>query len=744
MRGRPCCAAFVILIALIGVLRAMGIPLWGERRFDENVLTFIENREFLSVTGTVDARNEYDDGISYLISGSVLDLNGEPLSIGSVMLYFKNTETDLPIGAEVFAKGKLSLYEHAANDGGFDAFSYYAGEDRYFRMSVKETKILSVPRFSLRRWTYGLRKRMNAILLEGAGERSGGVLSAMMLGDRSGISDETSLDYSSAGLSHLLAISGLHVSLIGMAVLKLLKTVTANRYVQAAVSVSFLLFYTLFTGARESTVRAFLMFAVMAAGKALLQSYDAASSLSAAGIIILIIRPAALFRAGFQFSFAASFGAALICPMLLKRIGIVPGKAGRIRGTLLSAAFVWISVQIATVPVMLWHFYEFPLLSILPNMVFVPLMSIVMLLGFAGAFAGMILPFLSRILLAVPAFLTGAMADAGAFLRNIPFYSVVTGRPHPVQILIYTAGVIFLIALLARQRDQKLLKKQLIPVLAAALFVFVNLRSGFTITALDVGQGDCLILQRNGYCFLIDAGSSSKEDIASDILIPYLKYNGITRIEAVYVTHADLDHISGVTGLLHRIEDRTAALCIEKLIMPGVMKKDEEASELILLGRENTGGVLFVQAGDRIRSAGLTFDVLWPDASGTGDRNEDSLVMTASRGAFKALFTGDIEETAEKALADVIPHCSLLKAAHHGSEGSSTEIFLESASPQAVFISCGKNNLYGHPHKAALERLSKTGAKIFITAERGQLTARIPETGENKKDSLRWVIETGY
>ena len=163
------------------------------------------------------------------------------------------------------------------------------------------------------------------------GEETGAILSAMMLGDRTGVSDETTLNYSSAGLSHLLAISGLHVSLIGMGVLAALKKLTSNKYAASLVSIALLLFYTVFTGSRESTVRAFIMFSVMAVGKCILRSYDSVSALSAAGIIIMIKGPASLFRPGFQFSFAAAFGAAVLCPMLIRKMKINIFEAGQIK-----------------------------------------------------------------------------------------------------------------------------------------------------------------------------------------------------------------------------------------------------------------------------------------------------------------------------------------------------------------------------------------------------------------------------
>ena len=734
MRGRPLCAAFLCMIAFLSLLRILGIPVPGTRVWDEETLLRISESESLCVSGTVTEKNVYDDGVSYLISGSVLELEERTVQTGSITLYFKNTEPVLPIDSKIRAYGKLTKYEHAANDGGFDACEYYAADDRYFKMTCERTEVLSSPAFSIRRVFAELRLRMKEVLAEGAGEESGAVLAAMMLGDKGSVSDESALNFSSAGLSHLLAISGLHVSLIGMGILVFLKKMSLNQYAACAVSVSFLIFYTVFTGAREATVRALIMFAVMAVGKCALRSYDPVSSLSAAGIIVLILRPSSLFLSGFQFSFAAAFGAAVICPVLIKKLKLDIYGRGKIRGILCSAAMVWISVQIATVPVMLWNYYEFPVLSIFPNMIFVPLMSLVMLLGFAGVLIGMLFPGTAQVILFLPSVLIRAMEGTGAFLRKLPFGSVVTGQPSLFQIGLYVLGTVLFLLVLSGKK--KMRKKLLAASFAAFAFIFVNLRSGFSIAMLDIGQGDCIVIQNDSACFLMDAGSTSKDRIGSNILLPYLKFHGVTRINAAFVSHADLDHISGITELFEMKEKNETRIEIERLVLPAVMKiyaesGDEQTEQLISCGGSCEEGVTFVNTGDAIRSDDLILKVIAPGTAATGNRNEDSLVMTASIGGFTALFTGDIGGEAEEEIIGMISHCDVLKVAHHGSSGSTSEAFLSRVTPFAALVSCGKNNLYGHPHAETVEALKAAGSDIYCTAECGQITVKTDPSGHD-------------
>ena len=231
------------------------------------------------------------------------------------------------------------------------------------------------------------------------------------------------------------------------------------------------------------------------------------------------------------------------------------------------------------------------------------------------------------------------------------------------------------------------------------------------IACLDVGQGDGIVLEIEGtWNLLIDGGSSNKSAVGQYQILPYLKSRGISRLDGIFISHTDGDHISGTEEILEYVGKGLTSIRVDHLILPDWEEEPENYLKLRELAQTADVQVLQVKAGDRICYGNAQLDILWPEKGAVGeDVNEEAMVMELEYGKFKGLFTGDIGIETEKKLqsAHRLEDVDFLKVAHHGSKSSSIQSFLEKVQPKIALIGVGKNNLFGHPNVSVLERLEK-------------------------------------
>ena len=248
------------------------------------------------------------------------------------------------------------------------------------------------------------------------------------------------------------------------------------------------------------------------------------------------------------------------------------------------------------------------------------------------------------------------------------------------------------------------------------------------VTFLDVGQGDGIVVEiENRWNILIDGGSTNKNELGKYQLLPYLKSRGISRLDGIYVSHTDEDHISGVRELLEFVEKDLTSLRIENLILPkwSDIQENKNYRELTELAESAGVRVLTMKAGDEIRYGTVRLKVLWPESTASGKEvNEDAMVLEMISKDFKGLFTGDIGMVTEEKLIQngCLEDVDFLKTAHHGSRYSTGAEFLEIVRPELAVVSCSATNTYGHPSPDTLERLKKSGSRVLITRDCGAVT----------------------
>ncbi|NNF59435.1 MAG: DNA internalization-related competence protein ComEC/Rec2 [Rhodothermaceae bacterium] len=564
------------------------------------------------------------------------------------------------------------------------------------------------------------------------------VLRALLLADRAEIDAETRETFARTGLMHLLAVSGLHVLLVGLLLYRLLKPVLGRlgfgwRTVElsrAAVTLALLFLYVQLTGGTVSVQRAFIMAAVWILGTVVQRPSDTLNTLGVAAIMVLLIRPAALFDVGFQLSFAAVGAIVTLVPLFE---GTLPHRwrAGRVRGWLVGMVTVSLAATLGTAPVVLYHFGRLPLAGLVLNLAAIPVTAAVLLGGIGCAvFAGW-MPWAADAFAAVAELASQgllALSREGAARLD---WTLVEGYVRDLWlVLALTAGLVAL-ALWRRPRMRWRLSSAMLG--CCVLSIWLGLARGDTqpqldVVFLDVGQGDATLLAfPSGQHVLVDAGVRTPySDQGTRTVVPHLERFGIDRLDALVLTHPDADHIGGAFAVLE-------AVTVGRLVHAG--PQEDGAMWQALLHFADSLGVpqQTVHAGDTLAlDPAVRLRVLGPDGPPPPwlDRNEGSVVLRAEYGATSVLLTGDAEVGAESALVarygDALAS-TVVKVGHHGSRTSSIPAFVDAASDSStVFavVSVARRNRYGLPDEEPLARWDSTGAQVLQTAHEGALWLR--------------------
>lgn len=643
-------------------------------------------------------------------------------------------EEEPAMGSVVVMAGKFYAFSHATNPGEFDGADYYRIMGQQGRLMQADCLSESMDHSVFRERLYRLRKYLSLLLHASCPEEEASVLGAMLLGEKGTLDAETKSLYQRGGIIHILAISGLHLSILGMGVYNLLKRLRAPALVDIILSIGLMCCYGMMTGMGVSLVRALVMFGMKLCAPLVGRTYDMLTAMTVAALLILVQQPLYLTHSGFLFSFGAVCG-----------IGLLPEVSGHLPSgnRFLKALFTGAWISFATLPVHLCFYYEFPLCSIFLNLLVIPCMGVLLISGVcAMAAAACFLP-MGRIAALPGVFILAVCEKCCECCAKLPGQRWVTGRPAAWQTAAFL-GIFTVTVLLAKKIKRRQFAGLL---LLAAAILSLRFPRGLTITFLDVGQGDCICLEEGSRRFLIDGGSSDTGGVDVYRIVPFLRYRGISRLDAVFVTHPDSDHENGVRGMLEHYEEN--GITIGMLVLPDVAEecKNETYRSLTELAEKKGVPMRLIHAGERMESGALSLVCLHPAAGYENENtNAYSTVLSLRYGQFSALFTGDLEEEGEELVtallcgareADAQPdvddeavnrltgRISLLKVAHHGSKNSSSEAFLSALNPRIAVISAGRNNSYGHPHRETMERLERQGCMILQTPESGAVTIRV-------------------
>lgn len=638
----------------------------------------VENRGFTFVDGTVNL-----DGKTYLVhtrlKGSVAAEPGSTFQ-GNYRIHVSEDSYNAGYGSFLYA------YQQ-------DKLVAYQGEPVWFdRIAV-------------------LRREIKLILKNTFPEDTDPFAKALLLGDTSDLSYKVDTDLKVSGVRHVVAVSGLHISILfGLVSMMTFR----KRFLTALLGFPLLFFFAALTGFSPSVSRSCLMFSLVLMAKLSDREYDGPTALGFAALVMLALNPYVMTTVGFQLSVASVTGIYLFTPGIIMWLRSFFGafKRKTLRGRLIrwstTSVGLTLGAMVLTTPLCAYYFGMVSLVGVVTNLlalwvvsgIFYGIMAVCLLYG--------LVPAAAAVLANVIAWPIRYVLWVAETLADFPLAAVYTVSPYITAWLVFVY-VLLAVFLISRNRRPRILS------CCAALGLCLALTADWVesasdevrITVLDVGQGQSILLQSEGRSFLVDCGGDSATE-AADRAAEELLHQGIGKLDGLVLTHMDEDHAGGAEGLLSRMDT-------ELLFLP------EEFSEL----PETTNAQAICVTEEVEIAFGETVIRLFP-ATFPGNSNEKSVCVLFDTKKCDILVTGDRDGFGERALLRnaQIPDVDILIAGHHGSGSSTCEELLAAVKPEIVCISVGAGNIYGHPSETLLQRLAAFGCEVYRTDIQGTITIR--------------------
>lgn len=689
---------FLITILLILLLEKMGwlsaLQRGSKAPMEEGTALCLEGQVY---------RKEVKSGSFAIYLRKAFILTTEGTKIPSANLILVSDQDTYPIGTILTLDGTVALFTTPRNEGNFNEAAYYRARKigyRFFPTAMLSQTFSKNPYWKGKEALYQLSLRIADLYQKLLSENAAGILKAMVLGNKSSLPQEVKERFQANGISHVLAISGLHVSILGLSLFHLLRR--KFKYgISCTIAALTISIYFMMVGGNASIFRAVIMCSLLLLANYLGRTYDPSSALSLAGILLLIQSPYMLWDTGFQLSVAAIVGTIYMTTYLYSYYDSVPWWQ--------KSVLMGLSIQLTTLPLASFYFYEIPLFAILLNLLVLPMMGPVLALGMTGGLLGG-LGILPAAKLILPA---GWFLNLLCRLPKLP--TLLCGKPDLWQIVFYYL-ILSIFGILFLYRDQK---KYLPGMFSVLILLYLPINRNPQLVMLDVGQGDGLYLTDGaGMDCMIDGGSSTEKQVGSYQILPFLKSRRVRSIDYWFVSHGDSDHIS---GLLELLED---GYPVKNLVLSEIMPQDDAYDSLVAAANTVGTKILLMKQGEQWESSAFQIRDVTPGGSDITDRNQNSMVLYIhSKWGKGCLLGGDI--TAEEESKIVSKHKGLivtyLKADHHGSGYSNSETYLAGYQAPFCLISVGEGNNYGHPHQEAIQRMKEAGMEIMETRKLGEI-----------------------
>lgn len=575
------------------------------------------------------------------------------------------------------------VFKKPKENGNFNLFNY-----KRYLLSNKINYVVTASKITIIKKNDNIFYTLKNNLLKRieSANRSKGYILAFLYADKSLIEKDIYTKYQKIGVSHLFAVSGMHVSLISIVLLKLLNKIKERkRYIIVSIFLSIYLFLTNFT---ISMVRATFQFILFFINKSFKLNIDNSNLVLFLFSILVIINPYNIYNIGFLFSFIISF-TLIRCSKLIKGKFIIKS----LKTSLISF--------FSSMPVLINNFFEVNFLGIILNIIYIPFVSYIL---FPLSLVTVLFPSLDNILY----MFISCFEKITDFFSNIKFLSFSICKMNIFLIIIYYIIFIYIL-----KRKKKLIYKIIIVIISLTFLINNGRIVNNEVSILDVGQGDSSLIRLKNKNILIDTGGNINYDISKNILIPYFKSVGIKKIDYLVLTHGDYDHMGEAINLVENFK-------VEKVIFNCGLYNDLENKLIEVLDKKK---IKYYSCIKELNIDNNKFHFL--QTKEYDNENENSNVIYTELNGYKFMFMGDAGVEKEKDILEKynVSKIDVLKIGHHGSKTSSDKSFIDEINPKYSVISVGKNNRYGHPNKEVLNNLDNS--KIYRTDINGEIQIKI-------------------
>ena len=755
---------FILCISLsfmIGIFRFIQVD-----NYYGNITNFLEeeNKKEYEFTGKISNIGESANSFYYDLKD--VDLYGN--KINKIRLYFNKENSEIyNIGNVISVNAKIYTISDPMNFGEFNSLNYYRSMGLAFTSYAKNINVINDEKNVIRQKIYEIKNKIKENLFKIFDEEDAGVVLLMLTGDKSKIDKNIKKLFSDNGISHILAISGLHLSILGLMLFELLRKKYSIRTSGLIVSI-FIFLYGIMIDASPTSLRAIIMLYIRFLSLFLGRSYDSKNTLYLLCLSSLLIRPYLLFNAGFLFSYVAVYALNQKFVIydekkeeyeIIKRDNkIILNKNidNKNKIDIYNIKFKKIIIpqiiilNLLIFPITIYNYFDYPVYSILLNLIVIPLMTIVLLFSIIGIIISFLyIPFARLVVIAVH-YILMLYKFLCTFISNLPYNTINFGKPSEIKILLYYVGIVLIYFICKKIKTKnkidytnlKLYKKNTIlnkifktslVVIISLITIFIHKKYDYKMSFISVGQGDGIFIENNDQIISIDGGSTSNTNLSEYILTPHLKARQKDIIDHVFITHADSDHTNGIIDIINNDDIK-----VINMYLPIFARNNLKYKSIIDACNDNDVNINFLKSGDSIVLNDIEIFVLNPienDEFEKKDINEQSLTFILNYKNLKTMFTGDIGKSVEdkilKKYEDIDMDVDILKVAHHGSRNSSLEAFIEKVKPEISIVSSGKNNQYNHPHKETINTLNKFNSKILLTKDSGEIDI-ILEDGDLK------------
>lgn len=669
-----------------------------------------------------------------------------------LILKVKKDKIDIKLGDIIDVSGEFEEPSVRRNYNGFDYKQYLKTKKIYGTIKVDFNKIKIVKKNQIDTITL-LADKVKSYITYASDQmfpkEISGLFVGILIGDKENITEEIEEDFKNSSLSHMLAVSGTHVSYIILGLSFLLSNF-GKRYTNIF-SILFLIFFMYLTNFTASVVRACIMGIILLGSKILYRKSDIYVSMALSLLIILIENPFKILDVGLILSYAGTLGI-----VVLYRIWSNEVKTkNKIIKYIINTLLITCSAQIFVFPIIAVYFNNVSITFFISNLLATPVLAIIIIFGFFNIIVffisnelGMIISIFLEMNIEILIFISHSCS-------NIPYANLLVITPKIIFVILYYLIILLYIItkkiynikeewqyLSALEKKEILILKKIIKnkrkyiikiislilIIAFVNIIIINTNKETKIYFIDVGQGDStLIITENKKNILIDGGgnvTNKNYDIGENILLPYLLDRGITKIDYLFVSHFDFDHVGGLYEIIDKLN-------VDNIIIPKNESISEEEKEFTKKAKEKHIKIYRLCQNDKIYiDKNTKIDILSPLNEEIEENyiNNNCLVFKFTYNNFSMLFTGDIEEIAEKEIlknvSKNILKSDILKIPHHGSKTSSTDKFLECVNSKIALIGVGKNN-FGHPSEEVIERLKSKNIKVYRTDLNGEIEIRV-------------------